>query len=297
MKQPIILALAALVFLCVIGLGGIGYLHNRSNVEAFAPVMVEDFESETLSDLNPRVRSEFCCDTSVELVDLAEHGAAGQGVRIELRADNPDVKGSKRSEFRLPAGHFGKTTWYRSRIRLDPDWVSATNPVTLLQWHGVPDKALLEGNRAPPLRLLNWKDQNYVVLNWDTSPRTFKAFTLFGVQQGTMLWIGPDAPGEWEDWVFRVEWHRRVEGRVSVWRNGTLLADHKGYSAYNDLEAPYLKLGIYVPAWKNGTAPVETNARHAFFDDVWEVYPDEAADTMPASIREMIDTLSLDLKD
>lgn len=296
MKRLFLRFLIAFVVLGVITAVAVGYVHNRANVAEFEPVVVEDFEGEDLEAFNPRIRWELCCDDSAEIVDLATTGREGQGVQIQLRPTDEDVKGSKRSEFRLPAGHFGKPVWYRVRMRIDPDWAHATNPVTLVQWHGVPDKALLEGNRAPPLRLLNWKGQNYVVLNWDTSPRTFKSFTLFGERQGTMLWIGADAPGKWEDWVFRVEWERRTDGRVSVWRNGEMLVDHRGFSAYNDLEAPYMKVGIYVPRWKSSDDEPETSLRRAVFDDVWEVYPEEAGVSLPENVKSVIERLSADLE-
>ncbi|MEO1139903.1 MAG: polysaccharide lyase [Pseudomonadota bacterium] len=295
MKRRLLKLLPILAVLGILALGGMGLLHNRMNVEPFEAVVTETFEDGSLDRMHPRIRTEFCCEESARIVDLSDYGSEGQGIEVSLRPDDADVKGSKRSEIRLPAGHFDKVVWYRTRIRIEPDWVPAEAPVTLLQWHGVPDKALLEGNRSPALRLLNWKNQNYIALNWDTSPRSFKGFTLFGENQGTVIWLGDDAPGEWEDWVFRVVWARRTEGRVSVWRNGELLTDHIGYAGYNDLEAPYLKVGIYVPKWKDSARAPDAESRTAQFDDVWEIYPEDADGPLPDDVRTLIDTLSAQL--
>lgn len=297
MKSTFGKLLVAAVVIGVIAHVAVSVAHHMVNRAKLDPVVTEGFEVTGFEDLDDRITQQFCCDHSERIEDVTTIGGHGMALSVELRPDDPDVKGSKRAEIRLPASHFDTPVWYRARLYIAPDWPTAEDPVTLLQWHAVPDKILREGNRAPPLRLLEFQDETLFIINWDSAPRTFKRFDLFGEKGGEILWQAPTAKGEWQDWVFRVEWGRGTPGRVTAWKNGERLADYRGRTGYNDMLAPYLKAGIYVPRWKGKDVASEAKPLQLFLDDIWEIYPQEAGDALPADVAAMIGALEADLPD
>lgn len=279
--------LTVLVLLVFCGHVAKAVLHYFFNTANLAPAMIEDFDGRDLDDLNPRIGKQFCCTHSAQLVDLEAYGGDGRALAIELRPDDSDVKGSKRAEIRLPASHFNKPVWYHIRLfkeQADPSPV----PVTLLQWHAVPDKILLEGNRAPPLRLVEYEDKNVIALNWDTAPRSFDRFDLFGKKSGQILWQGPRTQDAWQSWVFRVVWSVTEQGRITVWKDGERIVNYTGPTAYNDLAAPYMKAGIYVPRWKDPELAAGAAPRRLLIDDIWEIYPAEAGADIPPELQGLI---------
>ncbi|SFR33817.1 polysaccharide lyase [Litoreibacter janthinus] len=258
--------------------------HYVVNNASFEPVYAENFEGSDFSK-NSRVTMEVCCDHSMELT--APEGETGTAVKFRLQSDDSLIKNSKRSEYRLPAGHFGEEVWYRLRTYLPESWEDTEAAITVFQWHGVPDKLLFEGNRPPPTRLLFKDGDWYIPLGWDTRLLSNPWFELFGERRGTILWSAPAPRGAWEDWVFRITWATDDTGRMTVWRNGEKIADHDGPNTYRDLSAPYLKLGVYVPSWKT-QPPDDVAVREMYFDDVWEVYPNKA-DTLPDDVKALIE--------
>lgn len=258
--------------------------HYVVNNSAFEAAYVEDFEGSEFWE-NDRVTMEICCDNSVQLV--TPEGGDGTAVRFQLRSDDGLVKGSKRSEFRLPAGRFEEEVWYRVRTYLPENWEDSEAAITVFQWHGVPDKALFEGNRPPPTRLLFKEGNWYLPLGWDTRILSNPWFELLGERRGNILWSAPAPRGEWEDWVFRMNWSTSDAGRMSVWRNGEKIVEHRGPNTYRDLSAPYLKVGIYIPSWRI-RPPEEPVLREAYYDDVWEVYPNKA-DHLPDEVKSLIE--------
>jgi hypothetical protein len=58
--------------------------------------------------------------------------------------------------------------------------------------------------------------------------------------------------GEWEDWVIYDKLSSNPDGVVKVWRNGALVLDESNIrTSFNDSTPHYLKLGTYVPTWKD----------------------------------------------
>ena len=283
------LALLVIALALIIGRAA---AHYFANTAPFRAELAEGFESGSLEKIDPRFHPESCCEYSAKIVPSPQ--GTGNSVRFSLASDDPNVKGSKRSELRLPAGRFETETWYRLRTYFPQEWTDVQLPVTVFQWHGVPDKILFEGNRPPPLRLLYLQGTWHIPLNWDQAALSFRNSTILGERQGQILWSGPAELGKWDDWVFKVVWSHGDTGRVVIWKNGAQIANYKGPTAYNDLVAPYLKAGIYLPVWAKGQAPKERETMVAFFDDIWEVYPDTGNGTLSKEVIEFFDQYSND---
>jgi len=266
--------------------------HYYANTAPFRVELAEGFESGLLEKIDPRFLQESCCEHSAEIVPSPQ--GAGNSIRFSLASEDQNVKGSKRSELRLPAGHFETETWYRLRTYIPQEWADVQLPVTVFQWHGVPDKILFEGNRPPPLRLLYLQGQWHIPLNWDQAALSFQKSTILGERRGQILWSGPAELGNWDDWVFKVVWSLGDTGRVIIWKNGALIANYKGPTAYNDLVAPYLKAGIYLPVWAKSQTPNESKTIVAFFDDIWEVYLNTGNGTLSKEVTEFFGQHSYD---
>lgn len=190
-----------------------------------------------------------------------------QAARMVLDAADPSVKGSKRTEFRLRSTLFGEAVSYQFSLFIPEDWQADDVPVTVAQWHGAPDKLLLEKGRPPPLRLAVFGDEIFIIVLKDESIRSRKAVLL--AQEATIVYQAPLQRGAWQSWQFDVLWSPREKGRLDVFLDGQQVGSHQGGNAYRDVLTPYLKLGLYIPAWAN--ADVEALAvreRTIYLDNV-----------------------------
>ena len=196
---------------------------------------------------------EFCCEHSATFVD--DPASPGRSVlKVELRPDDPDMRGSKRAEFRLKAAPFGRDVWYRARLLVPAGSIPGGEIVTVLQWHAVDDRHLGEAGRAPPLRVVAHEGRWKLASHWD--PRVLTGLPFLGGEPhgGVLLWEGPIEPDTWSEWLFQVRWSHDGTGRLKVWKDGEPIAGRDGPNTYNDLLAPFFKAGIYIPQWARGDA-------------------------------------------
>jgi len=266
-RRLVLAAVAAAVAAVVLHLGyGLGYLWYSmpgANDRNFR----SGFESGTLDEWSDLGARQFCCPHSVALAnDFVRQGR--HAVRIELDRRDPDVRGSKRAEFRLKAVPRGSTYRYAFSVYIPEDWRADPIPVTVAQWHAVPDKVLLEGGRTPPLRVAILGDEWFVVAHSDAT--RIAPLMLMREQAGkpAFVWRGPIERGQWTDWTITVRWSHGDDGRVAVAMGGVQIADRKGPVGFNDFLAPYFKVGLYVPDWAYAEKAAAVTRRVIYLDDI-----------------------------
>jgi hypothetical protein len=231
--------------------------HERSFHDSFATGDLRSWHGFGMQQL--------CCDYSARVED-APHRPSEQAVKFVLKRSDPDVKGSRRAELRLHSAEWDHEYNYAMRIFLPADWVSDAIPVTIVQWHNVPDLWRGEWGLPSVLRLDVVGDEWSVVLDWGKGPDWVDHHQDV---HSTVLWHGPLDRQHWTDWVFRVKWSQGDDGLVEVQKDDALLARHVGPTGYNDALAPYLKIGLYVPTWKIfPDRPSATDRREIWFSDV-----------------------------
>jgi len=70
--------------------------------------------------------------------------------------------------------------------------------------------------------------------------------------------LGKVAKGEWTQWIFHIKWSPSDGGTIRVWKNCEQVCELDGANAYGTIGieyTPYLKFGIYHPAWKHQKTP------------------------------------------
>jgi hypothetical protein len=83
-----------------------------------------------------------------------------------------------------------------------------------------------------------------------------------------LLWSAPVERGRWVDWEFRVRWSWRSDGLIEVRRDGETIVRATGANTYRDLVAPYMKFGVYLPAWAFDELPSRAKVRSAYFERI-----------------------------
>lgn len=227
----------------------------------------EGFESGDLRQWDRLGWKQLCCDHSLRVV--TEPIRSGRhAARFELVRGDPLVRGNQRAEVRLPAATMGREYRYAFSLYLPADWVPDPLPTNLVQWHSVSDKLFLEGGPSMPLRLAVIGDQWIIDNFWDSKWVTKFAYLPEHPEGNRLVWTGPVDRGRWVDWEFRVRWAWEGDGLVEVRKDGILVAHASGPNTYHDLVAPYMKFGVYVPAWSVEELRSPVRRRVAFFDDV-----------------------------
>lgn len=250
--KPALTALGACVVIVYIGVSA-AYLGRNYDWGVELP-LVPGFDESRLEAFADAGILELCCDHSAAVVD--DPDTLGSPVlRVELRSDDPDVRGSKRAELRLKAAPFGEDHWYSARLRIPAGWQPSSDLVTVLQWHAVDDRFLGEAGRPPPLRLIVHENMWKVANHWDE--RLLTGLPLLGGDPsgGALLWQGPVATREWTDWVVHARWAHDASGLLEIWKDGDLIVRRSGPNTYNDILGPFYKAGIYIPGWKEEGSP------------------------------------------
>lgn len=266
MKKYLVgLAAIAIGVYLALGVGFWIYSLPKDELLPFA----DDFESGDLRQWRRLGWQQLCCEHSMRVVGDGPPPRSGRHVaRFELRRGDPLVRGNQRAEVRLPAAAMGGEYRYRFSIYLPADWATDPLPVNLVQWHSVSDKLLLEGGPSMPLRVAVIGDRWIVDNFWDSKRVTKFALLPEHPEGNRLLWSGPLDRGRWVDWEFRVRWAWQGEGRVQVRKDGLLVADAGGPNTYHDFVAPYMKFGVYVPAWSHDEFRSPVVQRIAYFDDI-----------------------------
>lgn len=249
------------------------------------PSFVSDFESGDTARWNEVGAIQTCCEDSVAIVGSPVRRGR-YAAQFNLRRADPDVKGGKRAEFRTKAAVMGGEYWYAFSIFLPAGWPVEPLPVTLAQWHAVPDVLLGEASNPPPFRLLTEDGQWVLAGIWDSKRVSRLWFTTFVPDGHTLKRIGPVDEGRWTDWQFHMRWSYGDDGLVEAWKDGELIFRREGGNAYNDAFAPYLKVGLYIPRWTNppDSPSTDRNAgdrRTVHFDEIRVTNRRPQADMIP----------------
>jgi hypothetical protein len=211
------------------------------------------------------LQKQVCCDEAATVVD-APNWNSKSAVKFKINFHDPLVKGSHRSEFRLKATGFHRLYEYGLKIFVPPDWQSDNNQVLVVQMHNVPDNWKGEWGLAPPLELSLLNDTWVLRTAWGRVPTWLDRK---GDIRHDMRWSQPFERGKWTTWIFRTRWSLDRDGIIEVEKDGNVVFQRHGANCYNNLLAPYLKFGVYAPAWVHLSNPPEPKTREIFFTDVF----------------------------
>jgi hypothetical protein len=226
--------------------------------------LYDEFASRDFSRWNGVAR-QVCCDAAAVIVD-APNWNSKNAVRFEINFNDPLVKGSHRSEFRLKATEFHRLYEYGFKIFVPPNWQSDNNEVVVMQMHNVPDHWKGEWGLAPPLELSLLNNTWVLRTAWGRVPTWFDRK---GDIRHDVPWSQPFEHGKWSSWTFRTKWSLDWDGIIEVEKDGDRIFQRHGANCYDNLLAPYLKFGAYVPSWMQLSAPPEFKTRKILFTDVF----------------------------
>lgn len=194
----------------------------------------------------PPTPEKTAADGTPSDVYLARSADVACGLDFMVRQGQPEVKKGVRTELRTHPVPFGAPLDYCFTVTLDTPWPDDDPPVTLAQWHAVPDRPLGEPGRSPPLRLM--VDAGQLVVEFGSDPRLLtRAADELDLRGWTRVDVVPAAWGEPVSYCFGVTWERGGAGALRLERDGKVVALHRGAFGYNDLVAPFFKFGVYVP--------------------------------------------------
>ena len=248
---------------------GVSFAHQYKNSSKGGDQsFVADFERVGMGAWVDHGYVQACCNDSISLV-AAPVKKGNRSARFLLRRDDPDVHDSRRAEVRMTSAKIGSEHWQAFSTYLPEDWEVEEAPVTVAQWHAVPDKFIGEAGRPPPLRLLVIGDTWQVARIWDENKLSAVPMQEFLPTGYELIELQKIVPGEWVEWVFHLVWHYDGSGLTEIWRNGDLVVRREGPNAYNDRLAPYLKLGLYIPEWAKAQPNSELHRREIFLDEVF----------------------------
>jgi len=255
MKKPVFLAgtfvAAGLVFY-------ITSIHRPGPVEVH-----DDFEDGP----DPAWKWEIALDRQAQIVDDPS-GAENKVIYFNIRRDDPIVKKSKRVEVKLGTVGIGSAYRYRFSAYLPEDYAVESQSENLAQWHGMPDFALLEYWRSPPLKIMTQNGR------WILSQKVsdLKVNRTLWADQDTVTHtvtdLGPAEPGVWVDWDFQILWSLGDDGRIRISRDGKEIFRHRGLNTYNDWKGPYFKIGMYKPGWTVDPQGSKLDVRDVYYDDI-----------------------------
>ena len=183
-----------------------------------------------------------------------------------LRKSDPMVSEGKRCELQVnDVGEIGGEYWYGFSTMIPADWrADAKAGEVVAQWKGRPDEELGESSTRSPSLALRVAGENWrVTVQADPNPLTRESGT-----PRKSVWRGKITRDAWTDWVFRVRWSYRSNGRVEVWKDGKRVRVFRGPNAYNDKGKIYFKIGIYKPSWNDPAVPSDVNVRRIYHDEI-----------------------------
>ncbi len=211
---------------------------------------------------------EACCSWSQnEVTDHARRGL--QGMRFELRDDDDDEAGSKRSEITqwpiraTTTGGLGDTRWFGMSFYLPADWETDVTQELIMQWQSVRDGC--DSSGRSPMQGLYFDDDG----TWFWSIRSQSAKCGTSNPPATKIDFGDIQIGEWVDLVMHIKWEHDSSGFTKVWKNGILIVDYTGPNMYNDDPGSiYLKYGVYKWPWKNNPGASNISLRVLYWDEI-----------------------------
>lgn len=198
-----------------------------------------------------------CSGSKSIRVDLS-YSTSPTPFRAELT--NVDIAGKKFMEW-------GKEYWLSMSYYVPESWQwdEPSRGDIFFQLQQDPDDG--EQWRNPPLAFRISGDRWVVEYKADANAITpFGQYQVNGIKD-----LGPVARGEWTHVVFNLKTSYRSDGFLNVWINGQQQLAYAGPILFNDVNGPYVKMGIYKPYWKNrdnwGGASA-FDSRQLFIDDI-----------------------------
>ncbi|MEI6465213.1 MAG: polysaccharide lyase [Verrucomicrobiota bacterium] len=175
---------------------------------------------------------------------LRVQGAPGlAGDRKAVRFSVPRAADSFRAELSLPSEQGFNERWYGESLLVPEDWVfdAAKGHDIVMQWHAVPGN----GRATYPNLAISIQDSHWFIQqNFGATER-----------KATRVKRKLDEPvrrGAWLAWVVHAKWSPRDDGLIEIWLDGKRVVEIKGPNVYTTIGVeytPYLKTGIYHPAW------------------------------------------------
>jgi hypothetical protein len=251
-----------------LGAGLIHYLFNAPKHKDFLQI---DFEQPWKDTWLEEGKLELCCEHSTQVI-TDPNNPENHILRFELNSTDSNVKSRKRVEIRRKAAKQNEEYWYSFRMRIPENWPSSSAPATVAQWHAVPEILLTEYGSPPPLRLIIANNSWTIANAWDKNRISSKIIPFIyepSMQGGKELWSAPLDREVWTSWVFHVIWSHTDTGLVEIWKDGTKIVKHIGSNDYNDVLAPYFKIGIYIPSWPTEYKHPTIDKRIIFVDDIF----------------------------
>ncbi len=170
--------------------------------------------------------------------------------------------------------NYGVDYWLGWAIYLPENYAVDSRSDTLLQFHGVPDKDssgnLVEPSRHPPIALYTGENGRWTMrIKGDSKKISTSVGSSTRVASYSLGDFRADR-GRWTEFVMHVRFHYNSTGLVEVWKDGVKVVTDRGENTYNDNVPPFLKIGIYKPAWKpnNWGGPSSVPSRLFFYDAV-----------------------------
>ncbi|MBA4192410.1 MAG: hypothetical protein C0467_30960 [Planctomycetaceae bacterium] len=220
------------------------------------PVRFQDsFQEEPLKlwnySENDQYRLEAVTPDRIKVTDAPGLGQGRKAVRFAVeRSPN-----SFRSEISLPHEKGFQERWYAGRILIPEDWVfdESRGEDIVLQWHALP------GDFRPtfPNLAISVRNDRWFVRQSHGDPKTQPT-------RSTTKLDDPVKRGVWVSWVIHAKWSPKEDGLLRIWRDSKLVVDRKGPNVYGTIGVeytPYLKTGIYHPAWH-----LQTDEQRAAFE-------------------------------
>lgn len=169
--------------------------------------------------------------------------AGSKALRLEVRASDSSVGGSKRAEIGIYTADTAinnNARWFAWSEYLPADYVSDTRNELHFQVHST-----ATGYTGPNVALWLRSNKWYLNRKWNST----------GTNEEVQVELSNSAAalGAWTDWVIFFRPSIGGDGEVKVWRNGELVASVTGPNANNvdgSLEAiRYPKWGVYKWPW------------------------------------------------
>jgi hypothetical protein len=177
-----------------------------------------------------------------------------KAARFELRDSDPENKNGTRAEisFPRPDNTTNFERWYAFAVYFPRDnFETDSSDEVICQWH--------QGGKATPSLCIRTK-ANRVRLRIKPDVNGKEVIELGAIEKEV-----------WQYYVVHAKHSAAPDGLVEIWRNGILLAHHKGANMYDPangaFHAPNWKLGIYKADW-NGASITTTHKRVLYFDCV-----------------------------
>jgi hypothetical protein len=218
---------------------------NKSKDPGRQHLLLESFFEGT-TPFTGWANNQHCCDYSLSQT-TAKAAEGSSSLRLEVRATDPQVSSSIRSELVQPAENVGTERWYGFKMYLE-NWANDDAGEHVFQWH--PDDP---GGSAVGALYTTGGHFEFVTTHFA------------GTSGNGYSDLGPLIQNQWVSWVLHIKWAADQTGIIQVWKNGTLVMDITNKQT-SPAMGSYFKLGINKFGW--GIQSSTTSQRVLYFDEV-----------------------------